>query len=246
MKDHPISYEAYRKLAKRYAEIIDVKPHNAEYERPALLRLMPDVKGKRVLDAGCGTGSLTEWLLDKGAEVIGVDASPHMLQHAEERVGGKARLVQHNLDDPLSFLENNTIDLIALSLVMHYIKNLEPLFHEFHRILKPGGELIFSLEHPISTFHDRPSDNYYEPSVTTYDWRGFTEEPVAVPSYRRALQDYTESLANAGFTIERLLEPKPSEKFKKTLPESYARHLIYPSFMVIKARAKPPSDEQPD
>ena len=137
MKDPPVSYEAYRKLAKRYAEIIDVKPHNAEYERPALLRLMPDVKGKLVLDAGCGTGSLTEWLLDKGAEVIGVDASPHMLQHAEERVGGKARLVQHNLDDPLNFLENNSIDLITSSLVMHYIKNLEPLFMSIIHISEP-------------------------------------------------------------------------------------------------------------
>jgi len=236
---NPPSYEAYRKLAKRYTEIIDVKPHNAEYERPALLQLIPDVRGKLVLDAGCGTGNLALWLLDKGADVIGVDGSPHMLQYAEERVGGKAKLLQHNLEEPLSFLEDNIIDLVVSSLVMHYIKNLEPLFKEFHRVLKPDGAFLFSIEHPVSSSYNRPSENYYEPNLITYDWTGFTEEPVTVPSYRRALQDYTESLANTGFVIERLTEPKPSEKFKQALPESYARHLIHPLFMVIKARAMP-------
>ena len=60
-KDRFIAYDAYKKLAERYAEIVDVKPHNAEYERPGLLRVMPEVEGKMVLDAGCGSGSLTRW-----------------------------------------------------------------------------------------------------------------------------------------------------------------------------------------
>lgn len=68
-EEEPIALEAYEKLAERYAALIDTKAENAYYERPATLSLLPDVKGKRVLDAGCGSGLYSEWLLDHGAEV---------------------------------------------------------------------------------------------------------------------------------------------------------------------------------
>jgi SAM-dependent methyltransferase len=237
MKDRFIAYDAYRKLAEKYAEIIDTKPHNAEYERPGLLKLMPPVQGKRVLDAGCGSGSLTQWLLDRGAEVIGLDASPHMMAQARKRVQDKADLRLHDLRDPLNFIGDNSLDLVASSLVMHYIDEVEPVFREFHRVLKPGGLFVFSIEHPLTGFVNRPSDSYYDVNVVTYDWTGFTDEPVPVPGYRRPLEGYTESLACAGFYIERLTEPAPTERFKDQLPESYARHMAYPLFMVIRARA---------
>src|SRR5512136_696931 len=118
-KDRFIAYDAYVKLAEKYAEIIDTKPHNAEYERPGLLRIMPDVQGRKVLDAGCGSGSLTHWLLDQGAEVVGVDASPEMLEHAAKRVGNRAKLRLHDLREPLGFIEDESFDLVASSLVMH-------------------------------------------------------------------------------------------------------------------------------
>jgi len=237
MKDRFIAYEAYRKLAERYAEIIDVKPHNAEYERPGLLRLMPSVYGKYVLDAGCGSGSLTQWLLDHGAEVMGLDASPHMMAQAHKRVQGKADLRLHDLRDPLDFIGDDSIDLVVSSLVMHYIDDVEPVFREFHRVLKPGGLFVFSIEHPFTGFVYRPSDSYYDVKVVTYDWTGFTDEPVPVPGYRRPLEGYTEALASAGFYIERLTEPVPTERFKDELPESYERHMAHPLFMVIRSRA---------
>jgi ubiquinone/menaquinone biosynthesis C-methylase UbiE len=63
MTDKPIALDAYETLAAAYAAVIDTKRHNAYYERPATLSLMPEVKGKRVLDAGCGTGVYSEWLI---------------------------------------------------------------------------------------------------------------------------------------------------------------------------------------
>ncbi|MBN1682154.1 class I SAM-dependent methyltransferase [Candidatus Bathyarchaeota archaeon] len=236
MNNHFIAYDAYKKLAKRYAEIIDVKPHNAEYERPSFLSLIPDIKGKKVLDAGCGTGSLTEWLVDHGSEVIGVDASPHMLEEAMKRIKYKATLRLHDLREPLSFIEDESIDLVASSLVMHYLENIDYVFKEFNRIIKPGGYFIFSIEHPFSVFIDRPSDNYYNVEPVSFNWDGFTEVPVLVPSYRRPLESYTETLAKSGFCIERLIEPKPTLRFKEQLPDSYERHLINPLFMMIKAK----------
>ncbi|HET91353.1 MAG TPA: class I SAM-dependent methyltransferase, partial [Chloroflexi bacterium] len=66
----PIAQEAYNSMAEAYAARVDTKPHNAYYERPATLSLLPDIRGKRVLDAGCGPGVYAEWLAESGAEVV--------------------------------------------------------------------------------------------------------------------------------------------------------------------------------
>lgn len=232
-----IAYDAFENLAEKYAEIIDYKPHNAEYERPAFLKVMPDVNGKMVLDAGCGTGSLTQWLLDHGATVFGVDGSPHMLEQARKRIKDKATFMLHDFRDPLDFIEKDTMDLVTSSLVMHYLDEVEPVFREFHRILKPGGFLVFSIGHPFTEFVNRPSESYYEVKVVSYDWTGFTDDPVSVPSYRRPIEGYTEALARAGFCIERLTEPVPTDRFREQLPDSYTRYIKNPLFMIIRALA---------
>ncbi len=86
MTDKLIALDAYETLAAAYAAVIDTKPHNAYYERPATLSLMPEVKGKRVLDAGCGSGVYSEWLIEHGAEIVAVDASPKMVELAKQRL----------------------------------------------------------------------------------------------------------------------------------------------------------------
>jgi 2-polyprenyl-3-methyl-5-hydroxy-6-metoxy-1,4-benzoquinol methylase len=65
-EDKPVALDAYDALAESYAALVDTKPHNAYYERPATLSLLPDVRGKRVLDAGCGPGVYSEWLASRG------------------------------------------------------------------------------------------------------------------------------------------------------------------------------------
>lgn len=55
--EKPIALDAYEALAERYAALVDSKAENAYCERPATLSLLPDIEGKRVLDAGCGPGS---------------------------------------------------------------------------------------------------------------------------------------------------------------------------------------------
>lgn len=89
--DDPIAEDAYDALADQYAETVRSNPYNAHLEFPATTALIPDIEGKRVLDAGCGTGVYTEWLLEEGAEsVVGVDGSEEMLAHARDAVGDVA------------------------------------------------------------------------------------------------------------------------------------------------------------
>jgi SAM-dependent methyltransferase len=137
-KKRPIAQDAYDALAKAYAELVDTKPHNAYYERPATLSLLPDVKGKRVLDAGCGPGVYAEWLVDRGAEVVAFDANEKMVRLARERLGDRVRVVQADLEQPLDFLSNSVFDVIVSPLVMEYVKEWGAVFDEFHRLLREG------------------------------------------------------------------------------------------------------------
>lgn len=77
--------EAFDALADRYEKETDgIRPYNAFYERPAMMRMIPDVlSGLHVLDAGCAAGWYSEQLLRKGACVTAVDASLRMVEAAK-------------------------------------------------------------------------------------------------------------------------------------------------------------------
>jgi len=234
-KRKPIALDAYEKLARRYAALIDDKVENAYYERPATLSLLPNVGGMRVLDAGCGSGRYIEWLLDHGAEVVGVDVSPKMLRQARKRVGKRAELYRADLGKPLSFLKSGYFDLVLAPLVLDYIKDWVPLFAEFNRVLKGFGILVFSCGHPFSAFERRPDIDYFATGLVEECWRGFGT-PVVVPCYRRPVGAILTSLVDAGFALERFLEPQAGEEVKKLDPEAYERRRRLPSFIAVRAR----------
>ena len=96
---------------------------NAYYERPAILALAGDVTGRRILDAGCGSGPLFAALRERGAIVTGIDASAGMLELARRRLGADADLRVADLADPLPFPDDAFDDVIA-SLVLHYLRGL--------------------------------------------------------------------------------------------------------------------------
>lgn len=234
-KERPIAQEAYDALAEAYAALVDTKPHNAYYERPATLSLLPDVGDKRVLDAGCGPGVYAEWLAEHGAQVVAFDANEKMVDLARVRLGDKARVLQANLEHPLDFLRDDSFDIVISPLVMDYVKDWETVLLEFHRVLREGGWLVFSIEHPYAKYDDhREMSNYFEVEAVEYEWRGFGEA-VRVPSYRRPLSEVINPLIRAGFIVERILEPIPTEEFKQKAPEDYEELSRIPGFMCIRA-----------
>src|SRR5216684_1033973 len=80
----------YDPIAETYAAGVDTRSFNALYERPATLALLPEVSGLAVLDAGCGPGWYAQFLAERGAHVIAVDASPRMAALAAARLGARA------------------------------------------------------------------------------------------------------------------------------------------------------------
>ena len=234
-KKQPIAQKAYDALAEAYAERIDTKPHNAYYERPATLSLLPEVNGKRILDAGCGPGVYAEWLVLHGADVVAMDANTKMVALAKQRLGEKVPVLEANLESPLDFLAEASFDVVVSALVMDYVKDWEPVLCEFHRVLKPGGCLVFSMEHPYMKYatHHLMS-NYFKVERVEYVWRGFGE-PVTVPSYRRPLSAVINPLLKAGFILEQILEPIPTEEFWEKDPEEYEELMRSPGFMCVRA-----------
>jgi trans-aconitate methyltransferase len=102
-----------------------------------------------VLDAGCGPGTNGRWLIEQGArEIVGIDASPKMIEIAEREAVPNMTLSVADLSYPLDFLVDGSFDLVFASLVVHYIEDIGALFAEFVRLLHPGGWLVFSTHHP--------------------------------------------------------------------------------------------------
>ena len=235
----PIALEAYEKLAEAFAAQADTKPHNAYLDRPATLSLLPELRGKRVLDAGCGPGVYTEIFLDLGAEVVGIDVSPTMLRLARERVGTRAEFHEADLAKPLPFLPDASFDVVVSPLVLSHIENLTLPFEEFYRVLKSPGVLVFSDGHPFSDYlickKQGQTENYFVTEPVSYEWTGFGT-PVNVPWYRRSLSQLINPLIEAGFVLDHILEPIPTREFREIAPEECERHSREPTFIHIRAR----------
>lgn len=229
----PVAESAYDQLADSYAEAVRTSPYNANLEFPATSDLVPEVAGKRVLDAGCGTGFYCEWLQERGADVVGVDTSEEMLEQARERVSADVELHQGDLAEPLSFAETNGFDGVLSALALSYIEDWRQPFSEFTRILRPGGFLVFSTGHPLDQFpsgDDEQGANYFEVEPRTKQWA------VEVPYYRRPLSEVVNPLLETGFRLDTLVEPQPTAEFRERWPERYETESRQPVFLCVRAR----------
>ena len=122
--DHTrLTREAYDRLAPVWSRVSDDGPFNGWLERPALRSLIPfPLSGLAILDAGCGSGSQAQWLLDNGAEVIGFDLSPAMVKEARRGCSDRGRFFVADLAEPLP-LGPDSLDGITCSLVLHYLED---------------------------------------------------------------------------------------------------------------------------
>ncbi|WP_313691527.1 class I SAM-dependent methyltransferase [Halorarum halobium] len=232
-EERPRALEAYERLADAYAERAPTKPFNADLERPETRELLPDLDGKRVLDAGCGPGITTAELLAAGTEVVGLDVSPAMLRHAWGRIDGDASLLRADLGGPLPF-PDGSFDVVHGSLAFDYVRDWTPLFGELARILRADGTLVCSVGHPFAdaTFFD-PED-YFAVEAVSAVWEDFGD-PVEVPTYRRPLETALNPLLEAGFRLDRVSEATPTGGFREKSPETYERVSREPTSLCLRA-----------
>ncbi|XVH32073.1 class I SAM-dependent methyltransferase [Haloferacaceae archaeon DSL9] len=228
----PPARDAFEKLADGYDRDGDTKPSNAYLERPAITSLLPDLTGARVLDAGCGAGHLASELAGRGATVTGLDISRRMLAHARSRTPAAAHC-RGNLGGGLPFVDD-AFDGVASSLAFHYVREWNPLFEELRRVLAPGGWVVCSVQHPHADFEEyADARNYHELERVSAMWDSFGET-VAVATYRRPLAAMLTPPLAAGFTLERILEPTPTEAYREADPERYAYESTHPNFLCLR------------
>ncbi len=186
----------------------------------ALKRILPDLKGKRVLDLGCGYGWHCKYAAGQGAAfVLGTDISQKMLQTAAERNHDPKIEYRCAAMEDLEF-DAGAFDVVLSSLAFHYVEDLEPLVRNIARWLVPGGELVFSVEHPVFTAYGT-QDWYYGADgsilhfpVDNYYYEGKREAVFLgeqVTKYHRTLTTYLETLLNSGFLLQHVVEPQPPE-----------------------------------
>ncbi|WP_321782785.1 class I SAM-dependent methyltransferase [Paraburkholderia sp. J94] len=230
----------YTQFADRYAQMAPEKPHNALYERPATEALLGDVAGLAVLDAGCGPGIVSAELAGKGARVQAFDVTPAMVELARVRCAGMAvEIAQGDLGQPLAWLADAQFDRIVCSLALDYVEHLAPTFAEFHRVTRPGAQLVFSMAHPMRDWIDtrtRGGRAYFETTRFGLHWGGFGEPKPYVEAYRRPLADIVNALIETGWSVDRMTEPKPLPEMKDVAPRLYAELMLAPAFICVRAR----------
>lgn len=222
----------YDAIAAKYAEAVDTKPWNAFYDRPAVLSLLPALENRDVLDAGCGSGWYAEYLAAQGARVTAIDLTQAFVEMTQARVGERARVLQADLSQPLEFADG-AFDLVVCPLVLHYLKDWLPTLREFHRVLRTVGVLVFSTHHPFMDWKLFDTEDYFAVELLRDEW-----DVGKVDYYRRPLTVISSDVETAGFCIERLLEPQPTEEFRRANPETHEMLMKNPWFLAVRAIRK--------
>jgi ubiquinone/menaquinone biosynthesis C-methylase UbiE len=212
-------------------------------EWPALRALLPDLRGLKVLDLGCGFGWFCRWAREQGAaHVLGIDVSEKMLARA--RAATEDSAITYVRADMEQFeLPAQSLNLVYSSLALHYVEQLSRLMSQMYRSLVPGGSLVFSVEHPIfsATVWSEwlldpagrklwPIDRYLDEGPRSTDWLA-----KGVIKHHRTVATYINMLVGLGFSISCVEEWGPTAEQIAAEP-SWADERHRPPFLLVAAR----------
>jgi len=182
------------------------------------LRLLGDVRGRHILDLGCGGGQCTIAFARQGAIATGVDISAAQLGYARRLAAAEkvdVQFVQATAED-LSAFAAGAWDIVFSTYALPYVADLPRCLAECSRLLYAGGLLIFSLDHPLrDCFFDMEEDEMVIfPSRSYFDnqparWRWPDRIDLVLQSYHHTIAQWIAMLAVADFRLTRLLEPAP-------------------------------------
>lgn len=235
--DNPEFFAGYSRLP-RSVDGLDKAP-----EWPVLRGLISDLCGRRVVDLGCGYGWFCRWARGQGAgSVLGVDVSEKMLARARSDTADAAisylRADMEHLDlPPASF------DLAYSSLALHYVADLAGMVTAVHRALAAGGQLIFSVEHPIFTAPAKPGWTIDASGAKTWPIDGYLNEgprrtnwlTKGVIKQHRTVAGYVNLLLRTGFALTHLEEWGPSDE-QIAVESGLADERQRPPFLIVAAR----------
>jgi SAM-dependent methyltransferase len=223
---------------------------NEMLEMPATLSLLGNIKRKKLLDFGCGTGIYAKILTKKGAIVKGFDISPEMIKIAKKDNPKLDLKVGSGYKIPFS----EKFDVVLASLVVDYFEDWNKVFSEVNRMLNKGGIFVFSFGNPVAECSKKIKINgkkvpvlgirsYFDEQTFYALWgkEYFKEngkKPVKVPSNHKTYETIIRVILNNGFEIIGYKDCFPTSKSKRYFPEYYKSCSRIPYFSVFKVRKK--------
>ncbi|QQR88957.1 MAG: class I SAM-dependent methyltransferase [Myxococcales bacterium] len=183
--------------------------------RPAVFDLCGDVTGRSVLDAGCGEGYCSREMRIRGASrVLGIELSEKMVDLAKAQEQEQSLGIEYQQGDVRKLdLPSESFDLVLAVFVFNYIstRDMQVAMKEMHRVLKGGGQFVFSVPHPCFAFmrQEKSAPFYFDMEGRGYFsgvdcqnqgkifCRDGTE--LRVQAVHKTLQDYFDAFEAVGF-----------------------------------------------
>ena len=206
----------------------DTSDYQNLFLRPRMLALVGDVRGRRLLDLGCGEGAYSRELARRGARVTGVDGSGTLIAAARKRAAAAGLDIDHQQANAsaLDRFASGSFDLIVASMVLMNVEDYPGAIREAYRVLAPGGAIALSITHPcfsapVSDWVGGKGrrarhfavDRYFDRTA----WHDRIASTFRTPTLRRhrPLEDYMTGAIEAGFTLREFHEPMTTEEEQK-------------------------------
>lgn len=173
------------------------------------LGLLGDVRGKKAVELGCGGAQFGLAVAERGADVTGVDLSEAQLAHARGLADEREQTIEFVeasvTDLPLA---DETYDLAFSAWAFQWVEDLQSCFDEAHRVLKDGGRLAFSVDHPYYKIVDHETHEFERSYFDDSPRRAYSENLDAeMVIHQRKVSEIVNRLTDAGFTVEEMREP---------------------------------------
>ena len=220
---------------------------NDVVETPIITAMLPDMKGKKVLDIGCGMGQHVMQYAGLGAaSVLGTDISEKMLEYAREHNSAENITYRRLAFEELAEIDEK-FDVITSSLAFDYAEDFGTLMKQIYGMLNDGGKLVFSMSHPIDTSYDGTYDRYTRTetgerlyaNLRNYAVEGVRRIKWVVDEYELyhiTFATLINSLTGAGFIIEECEEAKVPEEIRVKYPEKFGGTIHQPQFIFFRCR----------
>lgn len=189
--------------SKEWLESIKLNEIRANILIPETLKILGDIKGKKILDLGCGEGGYSRLFASEGAIVTGVDYSESLINEALKL--NQANGIEYYVRDAcfLEGIKDKEYDVIVSAMCLMAVENLERAVREAYRVLKPGGEFLISILHPCFSVKDYYVEGPFQDTLSEYFGKPIT-------FWHKTLGNTINCMLNVGFILRLLYEPQPA------------------------------------
>lgn len=208
---------------------------------PALDSIMGNVKGKKILDIGCGDGAFIRKCKKKGAATVGVDISQKSINACKTKDPSGKYIV---MDIKKKFLKQKFDYVLSLFVLLSFNKKREIInaIKNMRKSLNKEGRLIISVPHPAFEDRDKSEMKKTFNEDYIYSKKGLPmiysskKSDISFTDFHWMIEDYAEFIKKSGLAIEDIKEPIPLKKYKKENPKLYEKRVKYPSMIIFICR----------